>query len=579
MLDYLKRLVFNWHFFNLLIITFLALLGSLPFFHSGLYTAHDIWHQVARHYHYSQALTQGQLFPAWISTLANGYGYPLFVFSYHLPWMCGSLLTTAGASVFTSIKALFVITFLLSGYSMYFFTTRFLNSPLAGLLAAIIYMWAPYHFLTNYVSAAIGTAFIFTLLPLVFLGAHLLLSKPQRGIGYMALGLAGIILSHLISFALLLPFVILFFSGLLAISFVIDRKVPILLRRGASFMGAVGLSIFLSAFYLLPLLKFLPLIQATTSEAGFAQIYVSNFVAFKQLVYSPWGFGPIISNAKDGEISFQVGIAQWVALELSGILVVSYWLRSFWSANFWLNSPFFKKEAGLAKGGLTVFSFAVSAFLMLDYSQPLWDFGNTLVALDYPFRLLVVSVFFGSLIAGWVMKALRVPLIKYPLAACLILIALYTNRNHVRVNQYTEVPLDLYVRSEKTTNTFHEYLPSQADSSLLNEENTAAVLPETIDAEMISQTTTETVFAFSLAEATMVSFHQFAFPGQTLYLDDQLIEYTTDGQGLISAMVEPGAHQAVVRYQKPIIFTVALIVSGVSLLAVLFLLLNKTYAK
>ncbi|KKS45471.1 MAG: hypothetical protein UV09_C0037G0003 [Candidatus Gottesmanbacteria bacterium GW2011_GWA2_42_18] len=53
----------------------------------GFYTSHDGPHQIVRFYYYDQLLREGQFPPRWVGGLNYGFGYPLFIFSYHLPWV------------------------------------------------------------------------------------------------------------------------------------------------------------------------------------------------------------------------------------------------------------------------------------------------------------------------------------------------------------------------------------------------------------------------------------------------------------------------------------------------------------
>lgn len=95
------------YWIDLLIILTFALIGMKALFHPGLFTAHDIWHQVARIYYYFQAVSDGQIPPYWISTLASGLGYPLFFFSYHLPWIISLPFLKVGFDIPSSLKILF----------------------------------------------------------------------------------------------------------------------------------------------------------------------------------------------------------------------------------------------------------------------------------------------------------------------------------------------------------------------------------------------------------------------------------------------------------------------------------------
>ena len=134
------------------IIFLFSTTGLLALFHPGLFTAHDIWHNVARLYHYHHAVLDGQFPPYWVSSMAEGFGYPLFFFSYHLPWLVGQPFLFAGLSVPVVTKILLFLPHLLSGLTFYlgaYLTTH--NRP-ASLLGSLLYLWAPHRFLIPLVS-------------------------------------------------------------------------------------------------------------------------------------------------------------------------------------------------------------------------------------------------------------------------------------------------------------------------------------------------------------------------------------------------------------------------------------------
>src|SRR5690348_9257713 len=98
---------------SLTTITAFAILGMLALLHPGLFTAHDIYHQVVRIYYYYRSIIDGQIPPLWIMPLANGYGYPLFIFSYNLPWIIVLPFLLIGVSLYSSLKISFFLGFLL----------------------------------------------------------------------------------------------------------------------------------------------------------------------------------------------------------------------------------------------------------------------------------------------------------------------------------------------------------------------------------------------------------------------------------------------------------------------------------
>lgn len=505
-------------------------------FHTGLYTAHDMWHQVARLYHYTQALKDGQLPPTWISQLAMGHGYPLFFFSYHLPWIFGAPLVLLGASIEFTIKYLFFFSVVASGFAMYMLGLHLFKNRWAATIAAGTYIWAPYHFLTVFVSAAIGTAFQFALVPLLFLGITLVCRKqPRTGMLLLGGSIAASILAHALTFIFIMPFMALF-----AVVLILGEPNNVRLRKLLLLATAGLLGLLLSAFYLVPFISLSSAIIAGNQGNGFTDIYKSNFATLSQLLYSPWGFGPIVSNAKDGEISLQIGIVQWLGILSTLLLGLASLLGRFWPKVRALSSTL--PLSAWTMVGL----FSLSVLGMLDSSQPAWDAVTKFISLDYPFRLLLLAVFFGSLSIGFVVSALQIPWMRALFGVFVLVLALYTNRNHVRVNMYTYVPLSLYIESETTTNTFHEYLPRKADSSLLKD-GTAPVIavPSGLSASNVVRNTIQTSFSVSLPEESTIALADFDFPGQQVYVDGGFVSHSVDGAGRIQLSVPAGTHQIV----------------------------------
>lgn len=536
----------------LIVILIFSILGTKALFHPGLYTAHDIWHQVVRLYYYSQAISDGQFPPYWIGQLANGFGYPLFFFSYHLPWLIGEVFIKSGFNIFDTIKSLFFLSYLASGITMYLFVNSLLKNKLSALLTSILYLWLPYHFLIIFVGASIGIAFIFVFLPLVFLGISQIKEQKIIGIPTLALGLSGIILSHIMHLVFLAPLILIFSLWAFLQT---GRKVRFLTNI---IFGAL-LGILISSFYLLPAIIYSPQTRVS-QESGFATLYQRHFVNFQQIIYSKWGYGPIVNNAKNGESSFQLGFAQWAAvLALTSLLLLG------------------KIKTGKTLGIFTLAAFALSVFLMLDYSKFIWVSIIKFVNLDFPFRLLLSATFAATICAGVIIVNLK-PALKVLFMIFLISIALYTNRNHINVNLYTDFPLNSYLdlESEITTNTFHEYLPRLANAKLLNKPYDA-VTGESIKASNIKQTTNILSFGIQAQKETEVSVGQFAFPGQTVFVDGKFENFKTDNDGKISFKLNPGAYIVETKYQESLVIQISKALTLIGIIAAVIIFLKGVF--
>ena len=155
-----------------LIILCAGIIGMKALFHPGFYTSHDGTHQVVRLMHFVQGLKDGQFPVRWAGTALAGYGYPLFIYTYRVPFYPAIGWYTVFRSLTGAIKFSFILSYLLSGWAMYALVKSIWKNTSAALLSSLVYLWAPYRFEVILVRAALGEAWIFVFLPLVFLGMY-----------------------------------------------------------------------------------------------------------------------------------------------------------------------------------------------------------------------------------------------------------------------------------------------------------------------------------------------------------------------------------------------------------------------
>lgn len=527
------------HVLPITVILILGLIGIGALFAPGLFTAHDIWHQVARFYHYQKALSDGQFPPYWIGTMAHGLGYPLFFSSYHLPWILGIPIYKVTSDIPLTIKTLFVISYLFSGIFMYLFSWELFKNRSAAFLSTTIYLWAPYRFVTILVSAAMGTAFVFTFLPLLLWGILKTARENSRlSRVTIALSTASIILSHLMTVPFIAPLLLLFTA-------LVIRQYP---KNANQIVKFLLIGVGLSAFYLVPAVYYARFTQV--AAGAFKYLYQQNFVSLHQLVYSKWGYG-ISQYAKEGAISYQVGIAQWLAFATAIFLALTTKTRNKQTILFCL-------------------IFIGSVLAMLELSRPVWDIVNRLVTLDYPTAFLLPAVFSGSMLAASV-YTLCAPKVRLLFLVLMVAIALYTNRNHLRVNEYTNFPVSLYVESEPTTNSYDEYLPKGVNLPEVGKESNLTVSPETVKVSNLYQNTKELTFMASVPETMQVSVRQFVFPGVNLYVDNKKAPFGADPLGRVNFSASAGEHNIAVKIEETLLVKISKLVSvGAVMLLILW---------
>ncbi len=456
---------------------------------------------------------------------------------------------------------------------MYLFANSLFRNRTAGLLVSILYLWAPYRFLTILVGAAMGTAFVFVFLPLLLLGIWKIGSdkEPNNGIVLSALSLAGIILSHLMTLFSIIPFVFIFSFWILC-----QEKKRVLWHFLQKVAKALIIGIGISSFYLLPAIFYRSLTQVSTGY--FKDLYKQNFPNLGQLIYSKWGYGIPHENIKEEVFSLQVGIAQW--LSFAGIIFVIAIL--FFGKKFQLIRKI--KNILLRKTGknhqnliiVLAAGFTLNIFFMLDLSRPIWDGVSKLVILDYPTMFMLPAVFVGSILGGALFLSAREPFRTFILFG-LVLTAIYTNRNHLRVNMYTYFPVSLYVESETTTNSFHEYLPAKADLKSLYEEGVPLIIPKNLEVSDFNQNTKQMSLSVYTPEETDIVLKHFSFPGINLYVDRERKNFTSDKIGRIKFTATEGEYKILVKFEDTPLIKTGKAITLLSLFLV-FYIWRRSYA-
>ncbi len=515
------------------LITFFILSVSFillkDLFKAGLYTSHDGVHQVVRFFYFDAALADGQFPPRWAQGLLQGFGYPLFIFSYHLPWFIAEVIRLIGFSIIDSVKYTFLAGFIFSGLTMYFLQ-REMFGRLAAVAGTVLYLLSPYRFSNIFVRASIGDATAFIFAPLVFW----VLWKFREKIGWIwvvlgSLSVAGLILSHAMVAALFLSVFGLYFLISLP---AVKNKISYIKYCAFTLLGGLGIS----AYYFIP-----SLVERgnTKFQELMGQIFMGNYFAtINDLVYSKWGYG--VFHSKEGAMSIQLGLIQWLVI----ILAIIYLLKIL---------IFDKKIASgmkkLAREGIIlIILFVFTVFMMLPISLPIWKMVSSTVFIDFPWRYLAVSVFLASLCTGLLIKILGKG--KIILVVIFIISALYLNRNHLRINETLPWDLSFILKLEKTTNSYDEYTPKWVNSELIKDKRPKVEFSDKkAKIEILKNKSNLLEFSLDTPVDGTVRVNTIYYPGWKVFMDgkEEKIAYSN---GLIEFKVEKGKKNIVARFTE-----------------------------
>lgn len=527
----------------LIVLILIGLAGTKALFQPGFYSSHDGEHQIVRQYIFDRAIKAGHIPPRFDRQLHNHLGYPLLTFTYQLPFWLGEPFVLMGFPIQDAVKIVFILTYIASGLTMYLFAEERWGK-LAGATAAFLYLWAPYRFSTILVRASLGEHTAFVFLPLLLWSL-----SPKGGIRVVtgAISIFGLLLSHSMFAQLSAIPVILFW---LADFWRTKNKLPLILNT----LYIILLGLGLSAYYFIPAMYYRSAIQGLNST-----FYAEHFVTIKQLIYSKWGYTfSQFGTANDG-MSFQIGLAHWIAVILSLLFIV-------------------RSRTAIA----LLISFILSVFLMTDGSSEIWRklVSNSFV-LDLPWRLLANAVFIASALAGFIISNIQKKSLRTILFILLILIALYTNRNHLRINERQDFDQNFLTSFTGTSNSYDEYQSVYTDISLLKRPTNPSVEVTEGSAAITIQTNQphQLVFSTESTTSSRIRINTVYFPGWQLFIDNQPVDTTKLAKSAPDPIIPAGRHTVSLLFKETPIMQVADLISLLSAVIMFIIVIHNFYVQ
>ncbi len=511
------------------IIVLLSIPAVFPLFQSGFFPMHDDT-QVARVHEMGQALKDG-VFPVRIVTnLGYGYTYPIFNFYAPLAYYVGGLFTLLGFSSLTGAKLMIIIGVFLSGLTMYLLGKE-IWGRFGGVLAALLYVYAPYHALDIYVRGDVSEIWAYGFIPLAFYGL-LKLYRTQQWWYVIAgsVGYAGIILSHNLTALMVTPFLFLF-TIIIAVAKVSKKK-----RNMLFFCLPIVFGIVLSSFYWIPALAEMKYTNVLSQIGGGAH-FIDHFVCPSQLWESQWGYGGSVKGCLDG-MSYRVG-----KLHLLGVLVT-------------LVLFLFSKRKNHEQTVLFLFfmfSCFLSVLLLLPVSEPLWSAVPFMSFFQYPWRFLILVSFFSSILIGSVVSLLPTFVVKQReymqplLTLILVLVGIGFLYLKLFVPQSIEKREDQYYTNKAmlrytTSKLSDEYLPMHftiptSASGVV----TDRFVGQGIRVSDVSERTGDIRARIQTKEKTNVLVKIAYFPSWEILINGVISSFQKSNQGLLLTL-PPGEH-------------------------------------
>ncbi len=536
----------------LLFLVIFSIFPLISFMKPGLPLTHDGQDHVARIANFYRSLAEGNIIPRWAANLNWGYGHPILMFLYPLPSYLASLFHWAGFSFVDSTKIVFGLAFVASALAMYLWM-KIAFGRTAGIVGALLYVFAPYRFVDLYVRGAIGehTAFIFPPLVLYFLyklsSSSSYKNSAANGIG-LAVSVMLLILAHNAIAIMFMPIIGVYMIYLL----LFESKQSWLF--GVVSAAAILMGFALSAFFWIPAYfegKYTLRDIVTSGEAA------ARFVPWTWFIYSPWNYGQGDSLTKS------LGIMQWAGV-VGAFMVI--WKTKF--TKIWIIL--------ISSLGILFVSF----FIMTSWSKPIWFAVTTLQKFQFPWRFLSISVFAAAVAGGVAVSEL----LKYRKTApyimmivCFLIVITTIPMWHPKA--YVMHDESFYSGIYLSTTDTGESSPIWSVRFM---EHTPAAPLEVIDgdATITNGFRSSTVHEYTLHvfKPTLFLENTVYFPDWNIYIDGAAtqIQYQNPNyRGLMTFHVAPGTYSVKVVFENTKLRTVA---ERISLVALAIIVLSGIWS-
>ena len=505
--------------------------------------AHDAPHTIFFLTEFDAAIRDGVWYPGWATDQALGYGYPTFVLYPPLAYYVAEAFHLLGASKVVAIKWTWALATLGAGLAMYAYARHVMGRQ-RGLLAAIVYVYVPYHLADIYVRAALAEYAAFVWMPLTLLAFHRLVEKVTLPrIGGSGLAYGALLLSHNVTGLAFTPFLALYVLFRLLVEPGSGRE---RLVRGAAALGGALLAFGIAAAMLLPGIferRYINQEQWVRETYNYAE----HFVQPAHFLSPEWGYAPGTPGT-EGVRSSQLGA---VPLILAMVATVAAFRRE-------------RREKAL----ILVFAAALVLllFLMLPVSAPLWELLPIASLVQFPWRLLALAAVALAVLSGLAIRApdprrLHGQVLVLALVAILGSYA-YTLPQYTPTPEHAEEPLlsiefELNYTDMRGMTAWTEEMP---ETSPLVEQYlsgadpliTAEVLADDATLEMIRAGGASDELLVTSPNGTALRFYTYYFPGWRVYVDgERLPEDALRAEtvyGLITVDVPPGERHVLLRW-------------------------------
>lgn len=535
-----------------IIILIISIIISIPMFSPNFNMQYDDGVQhICRLIGTLDSIKEGQIFPMIMSKFCNNFGYSWNLFYSPTTAYIPLIFKIFNISFEMCLKIFMLFVSIFTGISMYFFMKKITKNDNISILAAILYILAPYRLNDMYIRLAISELTSFIFIPIVFNGLYTIINEKRKTF-LLVIGSVGMILTH----SLLTVYLVIFCLIYIIVNInKIDKKVILELLK------SIILIILLTSFYTFPLIE-------SKLSADYEVFNQEHMVRTNTLIDLKPNILELFFNQK-GRMMYGIGIIV--------ILGVIY-------------SLFILKKIKDKKNFILFLILGIISLIMTLDIFPFEKLPSFFTMMQFSFRMLEFSSFFLVVVASIAFeKTLKkfniYTVILLSSISILLLLPSLPNLNYGKY--YNEEELEKGIKVTSSTGRVHagcasfEYLPTKAFKNreyIENREDVPIVLNnENYKIDNYYKNGTNTSFYITEKGNASIELPYIYYIGYEVRYQDKIIDTYESENGFLCVNLEDANGTVEIKYTGTIIMKAAYIISitTLSIIIIYFIVKHK----
>ena len=484
--------------------------------------------------------------------IANGLGYGTRFFYPPIPHLTAAYITKILSifnigNVAVGMRITQWITIFASGVTFYLLGEKIFKNKKIAMLLSLFYMTAPYHLAEIFVRDAFSEIFIPVAIPLIVQGLlYLIENNHKRFFLCFVGGYTLAIYSHLA--------MTIYFTLMLLVTFFVVYFKQIFTKKNILYLiKASGLILLLTSSFWMPLLE----IKLKGSYGIFIPYYMTGKGGLK---YSTISLSELFAFNREIDfhfIRYNVQLFVTIMFFISIFLIIK---QKLWKEKLWV----------------FLLAFTILSVVMITDLFPWYYTPNILLALQFPWRLVIYIAIGAILITGICLKQIENK--KWFNTICCILLLFTLVGTYVNIDHLEESQIDLNnINNAKCMGNEKEYLPEKALKNLdyFNNRNKDII----IESGMGEITKTlddvpDLTFEVKTSETMTIELPRIYYMGYRLEVNGQEIALTESDNGFLQATIqESGTY--ILTYEKTTIMKLANVLNIGTVLALIGITIIK----